>query len=178
MTTLNLIPPEKKQEQQLRSISRVIMTFFALAIIITIFLGGLGYAINYYSKSELAKAKENLSEQEFKISKLKSIEDDVNLVNAKLKKIDTLRKDNASAILMMQNFNASVPTEAQISSLQIDRKGKKVSISGFAETRRDIVKLQSKLEESEYYKNIVFNTSTYSESTANYSFNMTGEIEK
>lgn len=175
--TINLIPPQKKREQRTKALSKLIISSLLIIIIMLLLVFGALYLINISQKNELDRTNADLASQNLKIGELKKVEDNVNLVNSKLKKIDSIIKQSMSFVDMLKTFNASVPEKVQIIAFQYDRKTKKVSISGQAETRRDIVKLQEKLEANDYFANLIFASSNYSEATATYSFTMTGDVQ-
>ncbi len=178
MSILNLIPPKIKREQYIKKIAGIVFSsLFVVTLILLIVFGAL-YGINYYLSDALANSKQELSEAETKVTSLKSVEDNVNNINAKIKKIDDLKSENINWEILINDLNSSIPDQVRVDSLSIDWENQTVSLSGIGETRREIVKLQEKLNASDYFENLSFATSAYSSSYQAYSFSMLGEVTK
>lgn len=176
--SINLIPPQIKREQKLGRFSALVtLVFLTLTIMTVLVYCGL-YLTNKYISYELADARERLSEQQTKNKELKPVEDAVDLINTKLKKISELKSAEPDWPQIIIDINASAPSQVQLTSILLDRKDKKVSVSGFAESRRDIVKLQTKLLTLEYFSNLTFNSSAYNQTDQMYNFTLSGDIVK
>ena len=88
---INLLPPKIKYGQKLSQISRMINSgIFALFLMIALTYSAV-YLVNYYISSQTIKNNQMLDQTKVAISKLKPIEDDVNSVNAKLTKLESLK---------------------------------------------------------------------------------------
>jgi len=175
---INLIPPQKKKDQQTKEISKLLISSFVAILIMTLIIFSALYAINHLAEAETTNVKKQLYEEELEIKKLKDVEDKVNLINDKLSKVDSLKKQNISFSEVLKSFNISIPEQVHIISLGYDRKTKKISISGDAETRKNIVDLQNMLEKSEFFNKMSFSSSVYNQTNTTYTFSMTGEVEK
>ena len=178
MPTINLIPPRIKREQYVKKIASIVFSSLFVATLIIIITFIAIYSISYYLESILSNTKIELSEAEAKVASLQSVEEDVNSINAKIKKIDGIRSDNVNWDILINDFNSSVPDMVRVDTLSIDWENQDISISGIGETRREIVKLQEKLNASEYFDNLSFSTSAYSDSNQAYSFSMKGNVNE
>lgn len=178
MATINLIPPKVKKEQYIKKISSIVFSSLFVALLILVITFVALYGINYYLETALTESEEDLSEAIAKVTSLKTIEEDVNEINAKIKKINGLKDDNLDWNILIDDFNASIPDQVRCDVVNVDLDSALISISGIAESRREIVKLQEKLNASNYFENLGFSTSSYSNSYNAYSFNMSGEITK
>lgn len=178
MSTINLIPNYLKKEQAVNQISGLIFVSLFTLLVMGIIIFGALFATNYFTENQLTETKISLSEQELRNQSLKPISDDVKLINGKLKKIASIKDSKVDWNIFLTQINSSVPEKVQISTLQADRKTKKIAITGKAETRRDIVKLQKKLETLEYFKNLTFSASSLNEQDSNYTFNLAGDFVK
>jgi Tfp pilus assembly protein PilN len=176
--TINLIPPQIKREQKLRCYAALVNIVFSVVAIMALLIYAALFLTNQYISSALADAKSQLLEQQTKNKELKPVEDAVNSINAKLKKINDLKSVESDWPKAISDINESTPLEVQLTSVLLDRKEKKVSISGFAETRRDIVKLQTKLLGLGYFGNLTFNSSAYNQTDQMYNFTLSGDIVK
>lgn len=178
MNTLNLIPPHIKSAESNKKIFSLVFTgFFILILIAGISYGAL-FTINYLTKNEIAETNQRLTEENTKLKDLEQIEKDVNEINAKLQKIASLKKDRVLWSQVLTDLNHNTPEQLVVNSFAVTTKDKKVIINGSAETRRDIAKLQEKLNVSNFFTNIIFNTSSFTESEDMYTFSMSGELKK
>jgi len=178
MSVINLIPPKIKREQYIKKIAGIVFSsLFVMTLILLITFIAI-YGINYYLEQVLANTEQELSEAEAKVASLETIEEDVNTINAKIKKIDGIMSDNVNWDVMINDFNSSIPDQVKINILTIDWENQTISMTGIGETRREIVKLQEKLNASSYFENLNFSTSAYTSTYEAYSFNMTGEVTK
>lgn len=178
MTTLNLIPPQIKSAENNKKIFSLVFSAFFVLILISIISYGALFAINYLTKNETAETNERLAEENAKLKNLEQVEKDVNEINAKLQKIASLQKDRTLWSQVLTDINHGTPEQLVMDSFAVTSKDKKVTINGSAETRRDIVKLQEKLNTSNFFTNIAFNTSSFTESEGMYTFTMNGELKK
>lgn len=175
---INLLPEKIKREQKLNQISRMVNSgIFALLLMV-----GLAYSavflVNYFISSQMDKNNQLLDQTRVSISKLKPIEDDVNNINAKISKLDTLKSKRFEWSALLNDFNNSIPKSVQINSLQMDTESQKFSLTAAADSRSDIVKLQAKLQEISYLKDLSFASSTFDDKNDYYTFTMSGKISK
>ena len=178
MSTLNLIPPQIKSAENNKKIFSLIFSAFFILILIAVIAYGALFTINYLTKNEIAEANERLAEENAKLKNLEQVEKDVNEINAKLQKIASLQKDRVLWSQVLTDLNHDTPEQLVMDSFTVTTKDNKVTISGSAETRRDIAKLQEKLNSSNFFTNIAFNTSSFAESEGMYTFTMNGELKK
>lgn len=178
MSTINLIPPQIKSAENNKKIFSLVFSAFFVLILVTVITYGALFTINYLTKNETAETNERLAEESAKLKNLEQVEKDVNEINAKLQKISSLQKDRILWSQVLTDINHDTPEQLVIDSFTATTKDKKVTINGSGETRRDIVKLQEKLNTSNFFTNITFNTSNFAESEGMYTFTMSGELKK
>lgn len=173
-STINLIPPRIKRELQLKQILNIILVALLAFLVMTIISYGAFFATNYYLFDELSSTETALAEQEVKIKKLEPLEKKVILINSKLEQITSLKSSSMIWSEFLEAFESSVPENVQIDNLQIDNKAKTVTLSGKAESRRDIVKLETKLNTMDLLAEMAFTSSTRNEEDNVYTFSMSG----
>ncbi len=178
MAEINLIPPKLKTATRNRQITGLAFTYCTILILMTAFVFAALFGINSITIAELQQTNQILEAEKSKAEKLEPIEQDVLSINAKILKLITLKNQRTEWSKVLSDFNHSTPEMVQTTTLTISTKDKKVAISGSAESRRDIVKLSTKLGSLGYFLNLTFPTSTYNESENMYLFNMTGEMKK
>lgn len=178
MSTINLIPPKIKNAQKAKRLAKLASSsLFSILVMVLIVYGAI-YLANAFIKSDLNSVKQNIAEAEFKLKSLKDVEDRIAAVNSKITRLDTLKKQSIIWTDVITKYNASVPEKIQITSTQMDSKTKKFTLSGIAPSRREIVRLQTKLEESDYFANVVFGSSVYDDKTNSFTFSLAGEFAK
>ena len=177
MATINLIPPKIKAAKRNKKIFSQI--YFALVILIAMAAISYGalFALDYFANQELSKTKLALAQEKAKLKNLEPIEKDVQAINSKLQKISTLKKDRVLWSLVLIDINHSTPQQLKVDSFAAGTKDNKVTFTGAAETRRDIVEFQTKLNTSNFYNNFTFDSSSYSESESMYTFTMNGVLK-
>jgi len=177
-TTINLIPPRIKKQQAMKRLTGIVTTsMFAILIMSMIVLGAI-YAIDSIVKLELVASEQNLADSELKIKSLTDIEGRITAVNGKLTRLDGLKKKSVAWTDVMSKFNAAVPEKVQVTSLQMDTTSSKFTLNGVAPSRREIVMLQTKLENSDYFSAVTFGSSTLDAQNNTFTFSLTGEFKK
>lgn len=178
MSTINLIPPQIKTADRNRKVFSFASSVLVVLVLMLAFCYGAIFSLNYSTKNKLGKISETLANEQAKLKNLEKIETEVNSINARLSKISGYQKDRILWSKFLADLNHSTPEQLKLDTFAASDKDKKLTISGAAETRRDIVKLQEKMNALGYWTNLKFNSSTYSETEAMYSFTMTGELKK
>lgn len=175
---INLLPAKIKKEQKLKQISgQVSLAAFTLIIMIGMAYSAV-YLVDYFLSGQIEKNNALLDKTKIEIATLKTIEDDINSINAKLGKLNTLKTQRYDWSSAIADINNSTPKNVQIQSILLDNKNSRVSFSAGAETRSDIVKFQAALEDLPFLKNMSFDSSNFNETGGYYTFNMMGTIGK
>lgn len=178
MATINLIPPKIKRAQQAKRVTKLASSsLFSILIMILIVYGAI-YLADTFIKSDLNAVNSDIAEAEFKLKSFKDIEDRIASVNSKITRLNTLKKQSIQWTDVFAKYNESVPEKVQISSMQIDSGTKKFTLGGTAPSRREIVRLQTKLEGSDYFANVTFGSSVFDEKLGTFSFSLTGDFTK
>lgn len=178
MTTINLIPPKIKKQQQMKRFGGLISSsLFSVLVMLLIVFGAL-YITDQFVKEELVSTNQSVADTEFKLKTLKDTETRINSINSKLTRLDTLKKQNITWTDVMDKLGSAVPDKVQITSVQIDSTTKKFTLAGIAPSRREIVMLQTKLEDTDYFSNVTFGTSVLDNKTNTFTFSLTGEFKK
>lgn len=178
MATINLIPPRiKKNQQTKRVVSLISTSLFAVLVMLLIVYGAI-WATDNFMRNELAISNQSVADAEFKLKSYKDIEDRITSINSKLARLNTLKTQSTDWTDVLQKFDAAVPEKIQITSLQIDSTSTKFTLSGIAPSRREIVMLQTKLEDSDYFSNVAFGSSVLDSTANTFTFSLTGAFKK
>lgn len=119
-----------------------------------------------------------ISNEEKTFESYRELERDIIGINSRLKKIAEIDNTKIDWSNYISSIASSTPPEVTIDSLSLTSIKNSVSFTGKAASRKDIAVLKEKLETSDYFENVIFNTSSYNSTDKNYSFSLTAEIEK
>lgn len=175
--TINLIPPKiKKARASQRTYSSIVfgivMLGFLIIITTLIFL-----VSNMVLNRGITDTQAKINDQEATIVKYKDLVNKINATNDKLKILDSYDANKILWSIVLTNLASSTPETVQLTNFTITQNGLKGSLNGAAATLRDTAKLREKMEDSKYFKNVSFTTSAYRDSTTDYSFTISFEIE-
>lgn len=170
--TINLIPPKLKFQKELKNIlSQSIFGFLVVFLMLAIMAGAL-YAYNSSLQGDLKKNATMLEEQSKRLKGFQEIDNSVRVANNKLSSIDTVLKNRASWSDIVTNISSFTPKSVQIKTMDLNSDLGTVVIQGVALTRKDIALFKEKLEKSNF-QNVTFTSSSYSQSTDDYTFSLT-----
>lgn len=165
MLTANLLPPEEKKSVRLEEYRRII-SFFGMGAVAILIIGLVLLAPSYIF---LVMARSNVSEQ---ASAEAILADKLNLREAFSAATETgvLLKDvrlfldrRAHASELVKTFFVSSDL-LRVDALSIVKSGE-VAISGFAQTRDDLLNFQKQLQDSQMFENVSFPISDIIRST-------------
>ena len=174
--TINLIPPKLKKEKEFRKTSGIFVVFLNIILIVLLIVTGTCFAANYYYKKDLNNIKDQINEQQLVLAKYKDLKVEVATVNSKLDIINNIDTTRVLWSNIVAELGRCTPTEVQINTFT--SKDNKITLTGSAATRRDIAKFKEKLESSKNFQNVVFTSSSLNETTNDYGFDLSCELEE
>lgn len=175
--TVNLIPPKFKKEKELRKTVSFVFSFLILIFLILVVLACIIYTADLKSKSDLAKVQSRINDQEASLIKLADIEKKVETINSKFTKIEGADKKRVVWSNAIEDIASRTPTQMQIKSLTLNSDTNKISVTGAAATRSDIANFKDKMEQSKYFKNVTFFSSTENSEGQDFSFDLSCELK-
>lgn len=174
--TINLIPPKLKKEKDFRKTTGIFFTFLNIILIVIIIVTSTCVAANYFYEQDSKKLQNQINDQQTALIKFSSLKSEVSTVNSKL---DIINNIDSSRILwsnIVLELGRCTPAEVQIKTLTSSEN--KITIAGSAATRRDIAKFKEKLESSKNFKNVIFTSSSLTEESSDYNFDLNCELEE
>lgn len=175
--TINLLP-EKLKSQRKASLVVSEIHFDLSLIFIALITASLGLALVNLSQTKKLESLDNkIIAEEKTFESHRELEKDIIGINSRLKKIAEIDNNKIDWSNFISSIANSTPPEVTIDSLSLTSLKNTVSLTGKAATRKDIAVLKEKLEASEYFNNVIFNTSSYNSSDKSYSFSLTTEVE-
>ena len=150
MITLNLLPPNKKQELQLARLYTVIKNLIVLILLLTIII-----AITLlFTKITLQNHFNKIVEQTTLTTKFSRLfNKDIRAFNKQLAEVEKIQKDYISWINFFVKFNKLVPEEVSIYDLSLNND--KILITGLAKTREKLLFFKNNLENSDLFSEVV-----------------------
>lgn len=181
MSGINLLPPEFKQAKKRTELNTKVVSAGLYIILLFLIILGLVEMANRFVATEYSQNQTQIKQTENDINQLKDVENLTKDLNALLKTTDEIK---ANQIFWSQAFNeiaASTPFRLQLNAFSITSdKSPNFTISGFAESVREIAKFKEKIEASPYFNNTAFSAANQSESQGkiSFGFTITTDLEK
>lgn len=175
--TINLIPPQLKKEKQIKRVANLCLFALEMILVVLIFVSIAIFLANYFCKKDISSVRARILDQEITIAKYKDLEDKTSETNQKLDKIDKAMKEKTIWSNIITDLANDTPQRLQIKTLSASKDTNKITLTGIAETRREIASFKEKLEKSNYFKNVTFYSSVYNNEGSNFSFNLSCELE-
>jgi Tfp pilus assembly protein PilN len=175
--TINLIPPQLKADKKIRKTNHYISLILISFLLILLAVSTIAYFQNYSLKNDLNDVKVKVNEREGSLIKYMDLQKKIDSANSKLALLKDINSNKYDWSVIIKDLAASTPTVVSIKSLAIGSDNKNVTLTGIAETRRDIAKFKEKLEQSKYFKNVVFSSSSLNGEANDYNFSLTAELE-
>lgn len=160
---INLLPPQEKNNIYNLLLKRQLHVF--VFIITIIFFGGAIFVLNtlVFLKIQVGELGQslNLESTTVEADSVKSLEDKAKDLNFKLAKYQSFRDGSAGLSTILVRVSDVVPLGVGLTALNVDTATRKVTMSGQAQTRDDIVSMENKIKKSEYFEKIESPLSNY-----------------
>lgn len=157
---INLLPASEKNRRQHTNQSLAIIIMSIAVIMITLIVGIVFDNINNTYEIQ-AKEKENTAaDLGAKIQKSKAIQ---NSMSQQINAINTVVQLSEERILwskVISEFSKVVPQDAKVSSFAATKKPIAFTISAETMTRKDVEEFRKRVEDSPYFKNAFYNSTT------------------
>ncbi|MEI6498946.1 MAG: PilN domain-containing protein [bacterium] len=175
--TINLIPPQARKERRTKQLLSSLYFAASAILIFLVLISGLIFATNYFVLSDIQNLDKKISAKTDEAAKYKELETSIRQTN---QKISIIKKTDAERIIwseVISEIAASTPAKIKLNSLSLNKDTKTTSMSGTAETRKDIADMKDELENSILFKNVTFTSSAYNSANKNYTFTLDAEME-
>lgn len=148
--TLNLLSPEKKAVLRTGFIFAYAQTMILIVFLVIVFASGTLFAVRMMLKGtyeDLAKRSSGGSDE------TSAITGEFKKINDYLKRVDGLEQRYVPWSKVLEELTRFVPEGTQLTSVHIERQGK-ITLSGIAARRDDVLTLQTRLEQSPMFKDV------------------------
>lgn len=183
MILINLLPQEQRYRIRQRKISDFISSLSVLLIILAMaFLGGV-FGLKMLLSSHLSNLEKQFSQINQKAKKMEAEQKKLTEFNSSLDLLSKFSEKQVPWVETLSEIARSTPSDVQITNISSDlSKAPKMTIRGFASSRRSVAKFTEKLEISENFSQVKFNSSdlekTSEEATAKCTFEITLNLDK
>jgi Tfp pilus assembly protein PilN len=175
---INLIPPELKR---IRNTERLLRKALRIAVVVAILIlatSGVLFYVNSNASREIGRIESDLERLTTENDQYANLEDEIADINKKLVKIDGVEKNRILWSSVLTELARCTPAKLSLGTLSLSQDNKKVTLTGVAETRRDIALYKEKLDASDLFKNVLFSSSAVNETDQNFTFSLSAELEK
>ncbi|MEK7453009.1 MAG: hypothetical protein AAB614_02125 [Patescibacteria group bacterium] len=152
MITVNLLPEEYKKEYAIERSRRffvfVFLSLYCIIIMFFVLLFGAGTFLKIETKSWVERIDAEKSTE--KIKQVLSLEDDVKVINNKIKIIQRARGEYFNLADVIISISPLFGDGIYLKNLTINVDEKKINMSGFALTRNDVLGLEDFLRKNEF----------------------------
>jgi len=174
--TINLLPENLKKERRFEGYLSYAFSILNLVTFLIVILAIGFFLADFMAQKDITDLNKKKDEQKAMIAEYNQIETDIQLANSKLIELKSLKQVSVSWSKVLIELSNCTPINLEVKSLSFS-SDKKFSLTGLAETRAEIAKFKEKLEKSPYFKNVQFSSSVLNQSSNDYNFSMTGELE-
>jgi len=168
MININLLPPEiKKKIHQAKKTADVfsICLIVFLVVIVGTFL--LTAAKKQYFDPGLETNQQGIQKVMAELANYKQFETQALLLNERAQIATKIEEKRPVWSQIIQDLINSVPTTVQFTSFQAGTdKSPNFVLSGTTTSEREIIKFKEKLDESDFFKNVAFKSSSTTQQTA------------
>lgn len=162
MVNINLVPQEIKERITQAKNSANVFSICLVVVFLLIILGILSLAANsMVLEPELALIKAEIQKNTASLQSFSVLEDKALFLNDRAKIAQEIEQKRPLWSQIIQGLNSSVPQEVQFASFTVDiLKSPNFVLSGYTVTERDVISFKDKLEQSEFFKNVKFKSSS------------------
>ncbi len=154
MITINLLPEEYKKEFAYEKTKRFFTFVFLSLYFIVIVFSLLLFGAYFFLKVELSTWQEKIDAEKTdeKVKRILGLEETIKLTNKKIQTINNAKKEKTEVSKLIESIIPAVGDRIYLTSLSLNADAKKVSLSGFALSRDDVLKFESFLKNSQFVK--------------------------
>lgn len=167
MININLLPPEIKLKLKQAQKSADV---FSICLVIIVIFAVAGFLLKALDKMllapNLAATKSNIQKARSQLSSFGELEDQAVFLNERADLATKIEEKRAVWSQITQELINSVPQEVQFTNLNVNQdKTPNFVLQGKTDSERDIIKFKEKLDNSTFFKNVAFKSSSTEQST-------------
>lgn len=171
---INLLPSSEKEILHAQLLKRQIRSFGL--IIAAILLGCAVFTLNTFAflKIQTSELKQSLNIEAInsETKEAQMFEGEIKGLNSNLTRYQNFRSEHFSVLNVFLKIKEIAPPGANLNSLLYDAVSKKIIVSGVAQSRDDVVAMESRLKKSDFFERVESPINNFLDS-ANARFNFT-----
>lgn len=161
MININLLPPELKMRRIAARRNASLVSVCLLVVIIFAVLSIIARSLESTVATRLNTTKNNIDKEASVLDQYQSLRETALLINDRWQAAQSVSKDRVPLSQVLQELNNSVPIDVQFENLNINiEKTPNFTLQGNTTTEREIIKFKEKLEESSFFRDVAFRTSS------------------
>jgi len=158
---INLLPPkykeELKREENFNLLFILEILFLAFSISLTLVL----FSIKFHLAGVVEEQKIFYEGKNKEFSQLKSVESELNSINKTLVKVDSFYKEQFELTDFLERISKFLPPGIYLTSFSYEEGEKKINLSGFSSTVKQLLEFKNILEKQSDFKEVVFPTTVW-----------------
>ncbi len=167
---INLLPPIEKEKFILEKKQRIAYRILTLLLFLVFCVNIVALGFNYYLLEKIKQEQSVLTSIKEELSRTPAQEmaEKAKSANKNLKDIISFYKEKIYYSEILEEISKIIPSEISLTNLSIFSEKKKnegqtikVSLSGFAPTRKSLFYFRKKLKEAEFFRNVSFPPSNW-----------------
>jgi Tfp pilus assembly protein PilN len=171
---INLLPSEEKEILNREEYWKMIILLGIFILIFFVCLSLTLFSIKTFTagETEVQKILFSQKEKEFKFSQSQILQEQINIYNEKLLKLETFYQEQSNFTGILEKIYETLPIETHLTSLVItpspssqleEKQGMTYRLSGFSPTREKLLEFKKNLEEEKNFSKIIFPLSSWVE---------------
>jgi Tfp pilus assembly protein PilN len=165
----NLLPPIQKQELLDEKLRQRIIFILFLILIDLLFLIAITFGMYIYISKENSNLGKQIAQKEQLLNEPQSqeIKKIIESANRNLLKINSIKKEQVSPVVILSKLNELVPSTAYLKSFSFQNSVRdnvnigKIRLTGLAKSRENVFLFKNLLSQNQDFQNIYFDPSSW-----------------
>lgn len=164
MININLLPPELKLKRIAAKRNASLISICLVIVIVFAILGIIARSLESTIKTNLSATKSDVEKGTGQLDEYKDFQELALIINDRAKTADEIGKNRVLWSQSLQDLANSAPGDVQFENLTANiEKSPNFILQGNTTTEREIIKFKEKLENSVFFKNVTFKSSSLNE---------------
>ena len=177
MIQINLLPEEEKKKRTIARYNFHLALICSALVILAILVATFSYSANMVLAAELHSLQSKVDQGKSLLKPYQELRDKVVFINDRVKELASLDKNRKSFAAILENLNKNIPSDIKVTSFSLNTNSKpEGKIAGTAPSKEKVAEFINLLEDSSYFQDVQFESSTPSQEKIG--FNLTLSLEK
>lgn len=156
MLKLNLLPPQGKKEAKLEMINQTIMSFGIIIFLFLLISALLVFVSQVFLNMNLEELEDKITFEQSReqIKTIEDLESRIKYLNERLILLDSLQDKQSKFSDTLEKIIQEMPLGIQLHSLSINKELKKITLTGYAPAREQVLEIKDNLEKSAVWTDV------------------------